>query len=85
MRQSICITFPRPLSSTIIVTKEQSALITPRVLTNIRINGKNRKFVGSFQNLQRVLKEYAGSILPRSGSAAFSTQNASDSEWSAGR
>lgn len=85
MRQAICITFPRPLSSTIIVSTTEQAKATPRILTNIRINGKNRKFVGSFQNLQRVLKKYAGSILPRSGSAAFSTQNASDSEWSAGR
>lgn len=57
MRQAICITFPRPLSSTIIVsTTEQPVLITPRVLTNIRINGKNRKFIGTFENLKTVIK-----------------------------
>jgi len=62
MRQAICISFPQSLSSTIILTNEKTTgtagaeRITPRILTNIRINGRNRKFVGTFSNLQQVLK-----------------------------
>lgn len=56
MRQAICITFPRPLSSTIIVSTTEQAKATPRILTNIRINGKNRKFIGTFENLQQLLR-----------------------------
>lgn len=56
MRQVICIKFPAPLSSTVIMTREQPEFITPRVLTNIRINGRNRKYVGTFENLKQLLR-----------------------------
>lgn len=56
MRQATCIKFSVPLSSIVILTKETKNKITPRVLTNIRINGKNRKFIGTFENLKTVIK-----------------------------
>lgn len=65
MRQAICIKFPAPLSSNyaesagergsyIILVKEIST--SARIFTNIRVGGKNRKFVGTFENLQQVLR-----------------------------
>ncbi len=66
MRQAICIKFPAALSSNMqkLILLDSSAgnefmgrsPKSSRVCTNVRVNGRNLKFIGTFDNLKQLLR-----------------------------
>lgn len=66
MRQALCIKFPATLSSNMqkLILSDSSAgnefmgrpPKSSRVCTNVRVNGRNLKFIGTFDNLKQFLR-----------------------------